>query len=155
MPQIRTRQKDSIVYCGFRLGPVGSTDSNRIETQCKSSWTGTPTPPSDDARGGSKVQGAWLEGVESWVSVVLVVGGRVHGPEIAEGGWEEEEEEERVKKEKRERSKKKLNVGPVQPEVLLPSFRRLPATVHNCSLDSSIRTFSSSVSFTCHLARVS
>ena len=28
---------------------VASTDSNCIETHCKSSWKGTPTPTSDDA----------------------------------------------------------------------------------------------------------
>ena len=34
---------------------VGSTDSNRIETHCKSSKKGTPTPTSDDACSGSQV----------------------------------------------------------------------------------------------------
>ena len=37
---------------------VDSTDSNRIGTDCKSSWKGTPTLPSDDACSGNKVQGA-------------------------------------------------------------------------------------------------
>ena len=41
---------------------VDSTDSNCIGTDCKSSWKGTPTPPSDDACSENKVQGAAFRG---------------------------------------------------------------------------------------------
>ena len=41
---------------------VDSTDSNRIGTDCKSSWKETPTPTSDDACSRNKVQGAAFRG---------------------------------------------------------------------------------------------
>ena len=37
-------------------GGVDSTDSNRIGADCKSSWKGTPTLPSDDACSRNKGQ---------------------------------------------------------------------------------------------------
>ena len=39
----------ALVLLFDRINLVDSTDSNRIGTDCKSSWKGTPTHPNDDA----------------------------------------------------------------------------------------------------------
>ena len=57
--------------------PVGSTDSNRIETHWKSSWKGRATPPSDNACSGSQVhqgnnQRWWAQACKTLSSAVNV-----------------------------------------------------------------------------------